>query len=308
MTTIHASPQVSSSSADAGSSMVTGVSVVIPAFNEERGIASVLEHLKATLASTYPVHEIIVVDDGSEDRTAEVAEAAGARVLRQPQNMGYGASLKKGIAAAGHGVVVITDADGTYDVSAIPELVANVEQYHMVVGARQGAKYHGSWSKSIARRLFRFLVEYAAGRSIPDINSGLRAMRRDVTVRFLEIASDGFSFTTTMTLAFMLNGYYVKYIPVKYFDRQGASKVSHFRDTLRAAQIIVQSILYYNPVKLFLLPVVFLLALAALLGLAAAIAGSAVLVLAATVALSSAVITGGLGMLADIGRRHQLPR
>jgi glycosyltransferase involved in cell wall biosynthesis len=288
--------------------LTRSVSVVIPAFNEESGLAKVLGEVKAVLDRSGIAHEIIVVDDGSEDKTADVARGFGVLVLRHPQNMGYGASLKKGILSARHERIVITDADGTYDVAAIPELVADLDEHHMVVGARQGARYHGSWAKSIARRIFRFLAEYAAGRAIPDINSGLRAMRRDVVLKFFDIASDRFSFTTTVTLAFMLNGYLVKYVPVKYLDRYGASKVSHFRDTLRAGQVIVQAILYYNPLKLFLLPVGFLAVAAASLAVVALVVRDGVLLLGAVVAGVGAVVMGGIGLLADVLRRERLPR
>jgi len=284
------------------------LSVVIPAYNEESGLDRVLKDIQGVLERAACPYEIIVVDDGSTDKTAVIAEAWGVRVIRHPENIGYGASLKRGILAAKYARIIITDGDGSYDTTAVPELVAGLAEYDMVVGARQGAAYHGTWAKSLARRLFRFLAEFATGRSIPDINSGLRAFRKDVVVRFFEIASNRFSFTTTITLAFMLNGHFVKYLPVSYFPRVGESKIDHFRDTLRAAQFIVQAILYYNPLKLFLLPCSFLLIMAAGLTIMALLTGKDVLLLSAVVGIVGAVIMGGIGLIVDVLCRGRLPR
>jgi hypothetical protein len=151
------------------------------------------------------------------------------------------------------------------------------------------------------------MVEFATGRKIPDVNSGLRAFRKSVVVQFYDILSNRFSFTTTITLALMLNGYFVKYLPVEYHPRIGASKINQFRDTLRAIQIIVQAILYYNPIKLFLMPSCFLAAIAVVLLCAAAVVWNEVLLLAAVINLAGAVIVLALGLLADILRRGRLP-
>jgi hypothetical protein len=123
----------------------------------------------------------------------------------------------------------------------------------MVVGTRTGVYYHGSLVKRIARLFFRALSEFATGRTIPDINSGCRVFRKDAAVRFFSTLSSGFSFTTTITLAFMLNAYSVQYLPIEYRKRRGESKVRYVRDTLRSLQIIVEAIVLYNPVKIFLL-------------------------------------------------------
>jgi len=200
---------------------------------------------------------------------------------------------------------VIIDADGTYDVNSIPVLAADLDEYDMVVGARQGDAYRSSLAKFAARRVFRFLVEYASGRSIPDINSGLRAFRKEAVMQFFDTTSNSFSFTTTITLAVMLNGYFVKYVPVSYFNRVGKSKINHFRDTLRALQLIVQAILYYNPLKLFLLPSGFLFVVAVSLLVSALIMGDSILLLAAVVAGVGSVIVGGIGLIADVLRRDR---
>lgn len=283
------------------------ITIVVPAFNEETAVGAVLKDIRTTLDQTALSYEIIVVDDGSMDKTSEVALAGGARVLRNPENAGYGASIKRGILSAKYRHVVIIDADGTYDVESIPALAADLDEYDMVVGARQGAAYRSSLAKLAARRLFRFLVEYASGRSIPDINSGLRAFRKEAVLPFFHFASNSFSFTTTITLALTLNGYFVKYVPVKYFNRVGKSKINHFRDTLRALQIIVQAILYYNPLKLFLLPCGLLLGVAGSLLVPALVTRDRILLLAAVVAGVGSVTVGGIGLIADILRRDRNP-
>ena len=227
-------------------------SVIIPAYNEEGAIASVIGDLVKILGKSV---EIIVVDDCSRDRTAaEAAAQPTVKVLRNVTNFGYGYSLKRGIGAATHEHIIIIDADGSYPVSALPALISEYEKgFDMVVGARVGRYYHGTLLKRIARFFFRILSEFATGRSIPDINSGCRIFGRATAMSFFGTLSSGFSFTTTITLAFMLNAHSVTYLPIEYHKRQGASKVRYVRDTLRSLQIIVEAIIFYNPIKIFLL-------------------------------------------------------
>lgn len=231
------------------------ITVVIPALNEERAIESTVHGVRSALEKAAVPHEIIVVNDGSTDKTHAVAESAGAKVIDHPKTGGYGRALKTGIAAAGFDIVGIIDADGTYPVERLVELLAlvAVRGFDMAVGARTGKAYRGSFPKMPARRVFVWLAEYATGTKIADINSGLRVFRRELALRFAHTISNGFSFTATITLAALLNGFFVAYLPVEYGPRVGRSHVSHLRDSLRALQIIVENILYYNPLKLFLL-------------------------------------------------------
>jgi polyisoprenyl-phosphate glycosyltransferase len=227
--------------------------VVIPAFNEEAGIADVLTSLGRVLSSAGWQYELIVIDDGCTDATAEVALANKAVVVTHPQNLGYGRSLKTGIQNAKHDTIVITDADGTYPVEPVPHLLDLLDRYHMVVAQRTGATYHGSLLKRLGRHLFRWLSEYATGHSIPDINSGLRVFRRSEIMPFFPSISTGFSFTTTTTLVYLLNEMFVLHVPIGYRERVGSSKVRYVSDTLRALQIVLEAILRYNPIKVFLL-------------------------------------------------------
>jgi glycosyltransferase involved in cell wall biosynthesis len=231
------------------------LSVIIPAFDEEDAIGQTVRTVRETLAaSDITAFEIIVIDDGSADRTQEIAATEGACVIRHVHNLGYGRSLKDGIEAARYPAVVITDADGTYPIKDIPRLFALYgEGYHMVVGSRTGKNYHQSVIKSPLRWVLQHLVEYTASRKIPDINSGLRIFSRDHARAYLDRLCDTFSFTTSLTLAFMMNGLYVVYVPIDYYKRIGKTKVRLLSDSLRTLQYIAEAAVYYNPLRVFML-------------------------------------------------------
>jgi len=224
-------------------------SVVIPAFNEEKGIVPTLRELRETLSGLD--YEILVVDDGSHDRTAELARGEGATVYQQPLNRGYGASLKAGIRRAKHDVIVITDADGTYPASAIPALVAGCETYEMVVGARVGANVAIPLVRRPAKWVLGKLASYLAGRPIPDLNSGLRAMRRELVRQYEHLLPSGFSFTTTITLSALCRDHLVRFDPIDYRARAGNSKIRP-RHAYDFFLLILRTIVYFNPLKIFL--------------------------------------------------------
>lgn len=230
------------------------ISIVIPALNEEGAIVATVEAAqKVCRDAGWDGFEIIVVDDGSTDRTAEFAQQAGAQVIRHPANGGYGRSLKDGIAAASNDLVAISDADGTYPLDRLPDLLARIHAgFDMAVGARTGAEYRQSAVKMPLRLVLKALVEFTAGRRIPDINSGLRVFRRSTVMPFFSHLCDTFSFTTSLTLAYLMTGLYIAYVDIPYYKRVGKTKVRLFRESLVTLQYIVQAILYYNPIKLFL--------------------------------------------------------
>ncbi len=275
--------------------MSASYTVLIPALNEEEGIVDVIKRVK----NLQPTPAIIVIDDGSTDKTGEVAKAAGATVLRHPIPGGYGRSIKDGIRAASTDIIAITDADGTYPVERFPEMVKMIEEGHdMVVGARHGKHYRGSFFKMPARIVFKFLVEFTTGRHIPDINSGLRTFRKSEMQKFESDLCNGFSFTTTSTLIYLLTGKFVSYVPVDYGARTGVSKVHIVRDTLRTLQYITETIATYNPLKLFIL-MSGILALGAVVSVVEAfILHDLFFVLLGSVLLVGAFTTFGMGLLA----------
>ena len=246
------------------------ISVVIPALNERDAIGETVERVRSVLAeAALDPFEIIVVDDGSKDGTGEIAREAGARVVRHPHNVGYGRSLKDGITVAQYDTIVITDADGSYPIEQIPALVERYRAgFDMVVGARTGEHYRESALKSPLRAILKQIVEFTANRRIPDINSGLRVFGRATSMSFFNHTSDMFSFTTSLTLAYMMNAKFVTYMDIDYHERVGRSKVRLFRDSMRTLQYIVEAATYYNPLKIFFLfgLICLLLALGALIG------------------------------------------
>jgi glycosyltransferase involved in cell wall biosynthesis len=276
----------------------TALSLVIPAYNEEGGIRAVLDEAHAVLDGLGVPWEIVVVDDHSSDRTGEIAAGAGVTVLRNAQNGGYGYSLMRGIRHARHPAIAIVDADGSYPVDQLGRLF---EEYRrgmaMVVGDRRGEHFIPSLHTRFLRWLFRRLAEFIVGRSVPDVNSGLRIFERDAVLPLFPHMSYGFSFTTSITLLFMMRALPVSYVPIEYRARQGASKVHYLRDALRALQIIASITARLNPIKLFLLAAivnaVVMLPVVAALGLWGDVRALVVLV------IETSALLVGLGLLVE---------
>ncbi|GAI14328.1 unnamed protein product, partial [marine sediment metagenome] len=210
------------------------ISIIIPVYNEEKSIASVLMEIEDVMNRNRLSYEIIVINDGSTDKTVQVLKSSGSnvKVFSHRVNRGYGASLKTGICNAQHEIVVITDADGTYPNERIPELVSYIKDYDMVVGARTGVSVKIPLIRKPAKWLINRLANYLTGVRIPDLNSGLRVMKKAIANKFARLLPDQFSYTATITLAMLTNGYQVKYIPVDYHARIGQSKIKPIRDTL----------------------------------------------------------------------------
>jgi glycosyltransferase involved in cell wall biosynthesis len=201
--------------------------------------------------------ELLVVNDGSTDGTRAVLERLlpqipVLRVIDHPQNRGYGAALKTGFAAARHEVVVITDADGTYPEDRIADLLARIDDgAEMAIGSRTGAQVAVPLIRRPAKAALRMLASYLSGVKIPDLNSGLRAFRRELVMTYRPILPQGFSFTTTITLASLTNGHRVDYVTIDYAARSGRSKIRPIRDTLGFTALIIRTVLYFNPLRVF---------------------------------------------------------
>lgn len=231
--------------------MSQSISIVIPAYNEGKGIANTLAELKTMLAENDIEAEIIIVDDGSTDDTAEIALKSGARVLRHFSNRGYGASLKTGIPAATHRVVAMTDADGTYPFRYIPQMLKELENADMVVGARTGANVHIPWVRRPAKWLLNKLANFVSGHKIPDINSGLRVFRKETVIHYFPILPDQFSWTTTITMALLCDNYAIKYLPIDYRQRVGKSKIVPW-DAASFTVLILRMAILFKPLRVFL--------------------------------------------------------
>jgi glycosyltransferase involved in cell wall biosynthesis len=227
------------------------VSVIVPAYNEEKAVGQQVNTVREVLSGRDILHEIIVVDDGSHDSTSTAAMKAGARLLRHPENRGYGASLKAGINAASYETIVIIDADGTYPASEIPVMLEKLEHADMVVGSRTGSNVHIPWVRQPAKWLLRILATRIAEQPIPDLNSGLRAFRRECVKQYFPVLSNRFSFTTTVTLSYLADQYRLVYHPINYFPRVGKSKIVpwHFMDFLI---LILRMSMMFNPLKVFI--------------------------------------------------------
>jgi polyisoprenyl-phosphate glycosyltransferase len=239
------------------------ISVLIPAYNEEKSITPVLKDLKHVMKSTKLKHEIIVINDCSKDKTAEIlSKTKEVKALHNPYNLGYGASLKRGIKEAKGTHILISDADGTYPIKDIPRLVELINKFDMVVGARTGKHVKIPLLRRPAKFFLKHLANFLTSRYIPDLNSGLRVFKKSIALEFFNLFPSGFSFTTTITLACLTNNYTVKYIPINYYKRSGTSTIHPIKDFIGFTALIGRVVTYFKPFRIFSL-ISFMLFLAA---------------------------------------------
>lgn len=245
-----------------------GISCVIPVYNEAGAIGSTLRRVNDVLTQSGEPYEIIVVDDGSTDGTREKgqAETPGlpVRWLAHEVNRGYGAALKSGIRASTGDWVLIIDADGTYPPEEIPRLLTNRDGLDMIVGQRRQTAATDPLTRRLGKAILVGLARFLAGRDIPDLNSGLRLMRRERIDQFWPLLPEGFSFTTTITLSLMCANYRVAYRPVEYRWRTGRSKIRPLHDMVGFTRLIARTMTYFNPLKVYGLLAGLLLAAAVL--------------------------------------------
>ena len=279
-------------------------SVIIPAYNEDTCIRGLLKELGEVLKSENQICEIIVVNDCSKDTTRYEVINSGIEVelIDHPVNMGYGASLKSGIQRARTDYIVIIDADGTYPVKMIPELAyaAKENKIDMVVGARSQMDINIPILRKPAKWFINKLANALSGIEIPDLNSGLRVMKKSVLQRYLQLLPNGFSFTSTITLLLLSNGHTVEYIPIEYFKRQGKSKIRPIQDTLNFIQLILRITLYFNPLKIFIPLSIILFFLSLIILFGSWIIFGKPMDVSFGVVLMTSIFVLAIGMLADL--------
>jgi glycosyltransferase involved in cell wall biosynthesis len=229
------------------------VSVVLPVYNEKGHLREEIQRIRAALDASSYTYEIIVVDDASDDGSEiELPKIDGIKLIRHRVNQGSGGARRTGTTAARGRVVVWTDVDMTYPNDLIPELVREMEGYDHIVGARRTEEGTHKLVRTPAKWLIRKLASYLSDTDIKDLNSGLRAFRRDVAMQYVHQLPKGFSCVTTLTMSFLGNGYSIKFYPIDYFPRAGRSKFHWLRDTRRYILQVIRMTLSYNPLKVFL--------------------------------------------------------
>jgi glycosyltransferase involved in cell wall biosynthesis len=234
------------------------VTILVPAFNEEGALEQTVRVLTQQ-RQHFDEFEILVVNDGSKDRTGEIARKLPVSLIEHEKNRGYGAALKTGLKAAKHDYILITDADGTYPLEDIPKLAALASENDMVVGARTGQKVAIPLMRRPAKWMITQLANYLSGMKIPDLNSGMRIFRKEVAMKFFSLYPDGFSFTTTITLAMLTNHYRVRFLPINYLKRVGKSSIRPVRDFLNFTILIIRICAFFKPLNVFVPPALFLI-------------------------------------------------
>ena len=235
--------------------------IVIPAYNEEQSIADTVSKVRAVLDPADVDYGIIVVDDGSRDGTARIADDLDVTFLRHRSNRGYGAALKTGINHSTAEFIGIVDADGTYPIERLPDLYQTVCETGSdhVIGARTGANVHDSPGRWVARRVLRLIAWLATGRWIPDLNSGMRVFSRELAHQYWALYPNGFSFTTTITIASLQSRADVRFVPIDYFERAGKSHIKPVKDFWRFFALILRVSFIYAPLRFFVIPGALLL-------------------------------------------------
>ena len=225
------------------------VSVILPAYNEGEIIAQVVQSILAVAQEDW---EIIVVDDASEDDTAKRAAIDGVRVVRHPYNKGNGAAVKSGLRAARGEVVCLLDADGQHDAAQIPALLAALDTYDLVIGARHDGGAAGGIFRRLGNAFYNRLATYLSNQKVLDLTSGFRAAWRDKMMEFVPLFPNGFSYPTTSTLAFIKAGYNVGYVPITAGKRVGTSKIRLLQDGAKFVVIALRMIVLFSPMRVFL--------------------------------------------------------
>ena len=280
------------------------ISIVIPCYNEAKGVARSLNEIFETLNEKNDF-EIIAINDGSTDKTLIILEEYAlqkpqVRVVNNSINLGYGASLKKGIQQAEGDIIIITDADCTYPANQISLLLEKLDTVDMAVGARTGNKVQIPLVRRPAKWVLLKYARWMARADIKDLNSGLRAFRKKDALRFFPLLPDGFSFTSTITLAMHVNGMQVCYHPINYNRRIGKSSIRPIRDTLAFFSLVLRTTMYFRPLQVFGTLSGVLLACAIGVGVLGKLYLGEVPDVATMSLVSTSLIFLGLGLIGDL--------
>jgi len=283
---------------------MTQISIVVPVFNEEKGLNLTIRQMEELLNTSGLDLDIIFINDGSTDKSEEILKTIQnplIRVLNHTSNRGYGAALKTGIRESSAPYICITDADGTYPIHEIKNLASQIKNdYSMIVGARTGEKVKIPLIRKFPKWILNKLANYLTNMKIPDINSGLRIMKKKDIDIFMKILPDGFSFTTTITIAMLTNNMQVLYLPINYHHRKGKSKIRPIYDTLNFFQLIIRTCLYFDPLKIFIPLTIFLFMLAFFVLLFSYFFMDKIMDVTFGTIIMTAVIVTAIGMLADL--------
>ncbi|MEK9158165.1 MAG: glycosyltransferase family 2 protein, partial [Patescibacteria group bacterium] len=228
------------------------ISFVLPAYNEELAVGKSIQQIREVMNRLPNLnYEIIVVDDNSTDKTNFIATSEKVTVVRRSVTGGSGASRKTGIKSANGELIVMFDVDGTYDITKLPEMLSYFPEYDQVNGARTKEMGTMKILRTPAKWFLRNFASYLAKTKIPDLNTGFKIFKRDIMMRYLWVIPDGFSCVTTMTLAFLCNGYRVKYVSTEYNKRIGKSKFHPIKDTFKYFSTIIRLVLFFAPMRIF---------------------------------------------------------
>jgi len=277
------------------------VSIVIPAYNEEVAIGDDLDLIKRTMDATGQPYEVIVVNDGSTDRTAEIVSSRPwVRLLHHSHNRGTGAARSTGVRAAAGNLILMTDGDGTYPNQDMPKLVEELQRCDMVIGARKKEKGTMKWLRAPAKWFIRSLASYLTAVKIPDLNSGLRGFKKDLVMKYMGILPNTHSWVSTITIAFLSDGYEVHFIPIDYYERKGKSSFQPMRDTYNYLTLVVRAVTFFNPLKVFLPISLFLFAVGGIKMVSDIFRYNFHIPTTTVIVLLTAVQVAAMGLLADL--------
>jgi glycosyltransferase involved in cell wall biosynthesis len=284
------------------------VTVVVPCYNEQDHVLAEIERIDQAMAASGYQWELLAIDDASTDGTLRVIQNAQVRfptlrVIALPRNGGSGTARRIGTQQARGAVVVWTDADMTYPNERIPELVALLDKdpaIDQVVGARTTEQGTHKLLRVPAKWLIRKIAERLAGERIPDLNSGLRAFRREVALPYLRLLPPGFSCVTTITMAFLHNQHHMRYVPIEYAKRAGSSKFRFITDAYRYILQVLRMVMYFNPLKVLMPPALALVGIGGLKLVYDVVANPVKIATNTVLLVTAGLIIGSMALLADL--------